>query len=301
MAYLNFIKENKSLFEGKVVIDVGCGTGILSMFAVRYGGARKVFALEPSRMAFQAIETINDNGIDADKITVINAPVESKEADRIISAFGEKADIVISEWMGYFMLFENMLPSVMFARDRFMKPDGIMAPSKADLYIDATDSQDIHKEFVSFWDDVYGFKMRRMKQRVGMDAQLYVFTHEEIASVQPAAIMSMNLNKCPPPPANHFSKFYLSFAKDTSITAFVGWFTVDFEGGENNVCLSTAPGLTETHWKQTALILPEPVPVNSDEQYLCTASVQRLEHDHRSLNITITFQERTYRWALCRD
>jgi len=41
----------------------------------------------------------------------------------------EEVDIIISEWMGYFLLFEGMLHSVIYARDRFLKPDGVMFPS----------------------------------------------------------------------------------------------------------------------------------------------------------------------------
>ncbi len=37
-------------------------------------------------------------------------------------------DIIISEWMGYFLLFEGMLDSVIYARDKYMAADGISKP-----------------------------------------------------------------------------------------------------------------------------------------------------------------------------
>lgn len=46
--------ETKS-FEGAVVIDVGCGTGILSMMSV-LSGARHVYALEMSDIADEAVK-----------------------------------------------------------------------------------------------------------------------------------------------------------------------------------------------------------------------------------------------------
>lgn len=37
----------------------------------------------------------------------------------------DKVDIIISEWMGYFLLFESMLDSVLYARDKYLQPDGV--------------------------------------------------------------------------------------------------------------------------------------------------------------------------------
>ncbi len=46
-----------------------------------------------------------------------------------------KIDVIISEWMGYFLLFENMLPSVLDARKRFLKEDGLMLPCEGRIFI----------------------------------------------------------------------------------------------------------------------------------------------------------------------
>ncbi|KAK3088280.1 hypothetical protein FSP39_017014 [Pinctada imbricata] len=45
LAYKNFIEQNKNLFAGKTVLDVGAGTGILSLFCAS-AGAKQVYAVE---------------------------------------------------------------------------------------------------------------------------------------------------------------------------------------------------------------------------------------------------------------
>ena len=76
-SYMNAIEQNKHLFAGKVVLDVGCGTGILSMFAAR-AGAAKVFAVECSNIVQQAREIIRDNDLD-NVIEVIQGKMEEVE------------------------------------------------------------------------------------------------------------------------------------------------------------------------------------------------------------------------------
>jgi hypothetical protein len=70
------IMQNKHLFRDKIILDVGCGTGILSMFAAQ-AGAKHVYAVDCSSIADQARQIVEINGF-ADKISVIKGKVREK-------------------------------------------------------------------------------------------------------------------------------------------------------------------------------------------------------------------------------
>mgnify|MGYP003671560297 FL=1 len=73
-SYRNAILGNKHLFEGKVVLDVGCGTAILSMFAAQ-AGAKKVFGIDCSDIIKQAKQIVKDNGF-SETVELIQGKVE---------------------------------------------------------------------------------------------------------------------------------------------------------------------------------------------------------------------------------
>merc|ERR1739838_255665 len=121
-AYYNAIVKQPHLFKDKVVIDIGAGTGILSMFAAK-AGARKVIAIEYSSIVERARVIVKDNDFDK-QIEFVQAKAE--ECHDLVDAIGQKlgykpgekfVDIIISEWMGYFLLYESMLDSVIDIRD----------------------------------------------------------------------------------------------------------------------------------------------------------------------------------------
>jgi protein arginine N-methyltransferase 1 len=75
----------------------------------------------------------------------------------------EKVDIIISEWMGYCLFYESMLETVLLARDKWLKPGGMLFPDKCSLYITAIEDRQYKDDKIHWWDDVYGFDMSCIK------------------------------------------------------------------------------------------------------------------------------------------
>ncbi|KAF7792352.1 hypothetical protein EIP86_003388 [Pleurotus ostreatoroseus] len=140
-SYRSAIINNPHLFKGKTVLDVGCGTGILSMFAAK-AGAKHVVGIDMSNIIDQAQKIIEANGF-SDTITLVKGKLE--EAVLPITEF----DIIVSEWMGYFLLYESMLDTVIMARDKYLKPGGLMFPDEATLYLAAIEDMEYKEEKIN--------------------------------------------------------------------------------------------------------------------------------------------------------
>jgi len=76
-------------------------------------------------------------------ITLVKGKLE--EAELPITEF----DIIISEWMGYFLLYESMLDTVLLARDKYLKPEGLIFPDTARLIFAAIEDQDYKEEKIN--------------------------------------------------------------------------------------------------------------------------------------------------------
>jgi len=91
-----------------------------------------------------------------------------------------QVDIIISEWMGYFLLYESMLDSVLWTRDRYLEVGGLMLPDFCRLYIAGLSDVEMHQQCCAFWDDVYGFKMSCMKSAVISEAEIAVVSSTKV-------------------------------------------------------------------------------------------------------------------------
>ncbi|GAA5874422.1 hypothetical protein JCM8547_005395 [Rhodosporidiobolus lusitaniae] len=304
-AYRDFIVQpaNAPRFQGKVVLDVGCGTGILSMFAAK-AGARKVYAVDASNVAFKATRNVKANGFEG-TIEVIKGKVEEIKLP-------EKVDVIISEWMGYCLLYECMLDSVLYARDKWLAPGGLMVPSQTSILLSAWAGAPYVRDRVEYWDNVYGFNMEAMKDKIEDEAIIDVFSDGEVvsneisvadiftqtataASLSFTSPFSLTVSRPPASSSSSTSSAPSSFKLHALLAHFDTYFTsaprlcdsslrkesVKTEEGE--VFFTTGAWDTPTHWKQTLFLLKQPIEVEVGSTLTGTLTITKNPENSREL------------------
>ncbi|KAF3434258.1 hypothetical protein FNV43_RR25361 [Rhamnella rubrinervis] len=290
-AYRNAILKNPSLLKSAVVMDVGCGTGVLSLFAAQ-AGASRVIAVEASeKMAAVATQIAKDNGLLRKKdpkngtrhsnevVEVVQSMVE--DLDKCIHIQPHSVDILLSEWMGYCLLYESMLSSVLFARDQWLKPGGAILPDTATIF-----AAGFGKGCTSlpFWENVYGLDMSCVGKELVEDAAKIpivdvVDDHDLVtraAVLQTFDLMTMTQDEMDFTATvglepNLFSTAGNSndlVSKTTWCYGVVLWFETSFTSRfckEMPTILSTSPSNPKTHWSQTILTFQEPIAIASEK------------------------------------
>ncbi|XP_047987741.1 protein arginine N-methyltransferase 1 [Leguminivora glycinivorella] len=286
-SYRNAILNNKETMKDKIVLDLGCGTGILSMFSAT-AGAKKVYALDQSEVVYHAMDIIRENNLH-ETIKVVKGRLENTKLD-------EKVDIIVSEWMGYFLLFEGMLDSVIYARENCLKPGGLLLPNRCNISLVASGDVDTHKKLIEFWSDVYGYKMNCMKPEVVREASIDVVGSKNIIS-EPCVVKDIDINTCNTDVMDFTSSFKLPITKDGSLTSLVGYFDTFFDL-PNKVSFSTGPHTMATHWKQTVFYFRDCKEVKQGDVIEGTIMCNRQKTDVRALSIQIDIFGKTHKYIL---
>ncbi|XP_038049177.1 protein arginine N-methyltransferase 2-like isoform X2 [Patiria miniata] len=290
-AYFTAIQQNQHRIQDKVVLDVGCGTGILSMSAVKHGKAAKVFAVEASEFAKQTQALIEANGM-ADSIHVLEGKVESMKLP-------EQVDLIISEWMGTFLLFEWMIESVILARDRWLKEDGVIWPSHATLYLVPCSAEELYQTKVGFWESVHGFDfsaLMPLAKEEFFHTPLYnhVMKTEDCLSL-PQKILQLDMKTVTGSELEETTHhFEYTLNKAGTLHGFAAWFQVDFAGfhgdaSEPFVFLNTGPDYPLTHWKQTLFMMDSPITVDQGDTLDGTVTIERNKVWRRHLRVNLEY------------
>jgi len=282
--YMNAIMNNKHLFAGKVVMDVGCGTGILSMFAAK-AGAKKVIGIECSSIIDLAREIVEVNGF-SDTVTLIQGKVEEVELPDGI----DKVDIIISEWMGYFLLYESMLDTVIFARDKWLnKESGCMFPDKATMYFSGIEDAEYMDEKIHFWDNVYGFDMTCIKKVAIVEPLVDIVQPEQIVTNE-APFFEIDIMTVTKEQLDFEVPFSIIASRDDYVHAWVAYFTCSFNACHKPLQFSTGPRAEYTHWKQTVFYLHNYLTVSKGDEITGVIKTMRNASNPRDLDITLSYK-----------
>jgi len=280
--YMDSILSNKHLFKGKTVLDIGCGTGVLSIFAAR-AGAAKVIGIECSSIVNLAEQIIKDNGYEH-VITLIKGKVEEVSLPNDI----DKVDIIISEWMGYCLFYESMLDTVIYARDKWLRKDGhgMIFPDKASLYICGIEDRQYKEDKIDWWDNVYGINMNCIRKVAIKEPLVDVVDPRQVVT-NPCLVKEVNLYTATVKELAFTSEFCLRLKRDDYVQAFAAYFSVDFTRCHKKTGFTTSPDSQYTHWKHTVFYMDEAITANDKSVIRGTFTCKPNTNNNRDLDFEI--------------
>ncbi|XP_072300336.1 protein arginine N-methyltransferase 2 [Eucyclogobius newberryi] len=288
-AYRQVVLSNRDLLKDKVVMDLGCGTGVISLFCAQLAQPAKVYAVEASSMAQYTRQLVRQNGCE-DVVSVLQGRAEHIQLP-------QKVDVLLSEWMGNCLLFEFMVEAVLLVRQRWLAEGGVMWPSSAALLLVPCQAHSFYSENMSFWKNPYGLDFSPLQPL----AQQELFSKPKFSHVLepqdclsvPSAVLALNMYTLTVQDLEEMEgQFGFRVDKPGDFHGFCAWFSVGFEslqaGGEA-VQLHTGPFSEPTHWKQTLFMLDSPVSVQQGDSISGSMVLRRNQTWRRHMSVTLSW------------
>jgi protein arginine N-methyltransferase 1 len=241
-----------------------------------------VYGVDCSEILNQAREIVRVNGFE-DVITLIKQKME----DVVLE---EQVDIIVSEWMGYFLLYESMLDTVLIARDRWLKPGGIILPNLAKMYITAIEDGEYKDEKIHFWDNVYGFDFSCIKTMAISEPLVDTAAADQVVA-NSALIKEIDMYTVQKSDLTFAADFRLRVSQDDRLHALVAYFDIEFSSLLKRVRFSTGPHAKYTHWKQTVFYFPDFLNVRAGEELEGKIAVEPNARNPRDIDIKLSLTQ----------
>ena len=225
------------------VLDFGCGTGVLSLFAAR-AGAKKVIAVDRSPFIKTAKDIAQKNGFD--NIDFYHDDDQSLQLD-------EKVDVIVSEWMGHCLFYEAMLEPLLSIRDRYLAKGGIMIPAQVSLHAGLVCDEYLLEDLSFLRDKPYDLDFSPIAHVPFQQTDLVTLDAESLLEgCAHLGSLAMNtINKADSP---RIFSGTLTPNTRSEVYAICGWFSAELSEG---IILGTGPNDMPTHWDQILFPLPE--------------------------------------------
>ena len=238
------------------VLDVGAGIGILGLMAAQLG-ARKVYCVEPENTIALGREFAKDNGIE-NKMDFLQGKIEEIKLP-------EPVDLIVSALTGNFLLAEDLLPSLFYARDHFLKSGGCLLPNEAVMACVPVNAPILFQREITGWSaPSQGLCLAAARTYA---ANTMVFDSPALRDAnylaEPIELTAMNFAVCQDASCDTEAKFIVQTSGECH--GIAGWFRMHL----GDQWLSTAPHEPTLHWSAAFLPLDPPISLHAgDEMYL---------------------------------
>lgn len=244
----------RAVTPDSLVLEIGTGSGIVSMMAAR-AGAKKVVTCEVNPvLARVAAATIAKNGYD-DRVTVV-----PKLSTLLTVGEGgdlpEKADVFVSELINIGMLAPRMLSVLQHARTHLVKPGGAIIPRASTVYAMLVETPELAR--VNPVADIAGFDMSEMDvfrspgyAQIDLGADAHVPLSAEFTALDFDFTRSM--------PEEGRREIPVTVTERGTCHGVAFWFDLFMD---EEVVYRSASRSRTNHWKQAMMFFPSPIPVN---------------------------------------
>jgi protein arginine N-methyltransferase 1 len=241
----------KIVKPGDVVLDLGCGTGILSYFACM-AGAKHVFAVEQGPIIELARRICQQNGYQ-DQITFINDWSKDMELSGLV-------DVIVTETIGNLGFEEGILGWIIDARHRFLKEGGSIIPRSIDLILVPVENS-IYEDYLDLWGDGFYTLDFSAGRSLLTNNLLWSDISAESYLSQPVSLVSIDLSEIN---NTEFSGQWLyKIQKDGILHGFGGWFSAVLAP---DILVSNAPPNQTPSWDHVLFPIQEPLEVKLGEE-----------------------------------
>ncbi|MEY4581958.1 MAG: hypothetical protein RL701_6661 [Pseudomonadota bacterium] len=246
-AYRSAIQE--VVKPGDRVLDFGCGTGVLSIFAER-AGASKVYALDRTRMLVAAEEIFKKNGC---------KNIESVLGEGETVQLPGQVDVIVSEWMGHFLFAERMLEPLITLRDKFLRPGGLIVPQQCSLHLGLVVSPAYYEVLSFLRTRPYDIDLAPVESWPFTEVGIHRISADELLP-ETICLHEFSLDSVRETP--RLLTGVIAPKRDTVVYGMCGWFEAQLSP---SVRLSTSPFAPATHWFQFYFPFEYPLRVVADE------------------------------------
>jgi SAM-dependent methyltransferase len=252
-----FQELSKIITSESVVLDVGAGLGIHGLLAAKLG-AKRVYLVEPEAIITIAKEIADRNGF-GKQVICLKGTIEEVEIP-------EKVDVITSVFTGNFLLEEDLLPSLFHARDRYLKPGGVLLPQAGIMEAVPVCAPGLYEAELEVWSKPH-FGIDHSVARSYVSQSIFFYPKKIDAArylSEPIELFGLDFHKDTDTNCQVSAEYTMT--ESGLCHGWAGWFKMQL----GDSWLSTAPHEPSLHWGQAFLPLDPPIPLTVGEKVVFT-------------------------------